>query len=251
MSGSKRLRHFGTGYSYFGESGGDAGQDVIFYGDTSGAYLAWDASTNTLEVIGGGFSTERTDTVAAGGAGLDITVTQSSTALTGTLRGLYVTVTNGTSAATGTIRAAELKARAATSGGIGANAAGITTLYLEADVKAKTVTTLRGLEISLDGAAGGSSTLAQGLVIFNNSSATQTSSYALDINGGTLTGHKAFTGDIRFSDGLLFVALTSAITATSTDTTTPAGSIGITSNGTGVGHLFVSDGSKWQYMAVA
>ena len=70
--------------------------------------------------------------------------------------------------------------------------------------------------------------------------------YGLDLGGASVV-----VGDIRFNNNLVFVALASAITATSTDTTTPAGSIGITSNGTGVGKLFVSDGSKWQFMAVA
>jgi len=57
--------------------------------------------------------------------------------------------------------------------------------------------------------------------------------------------------DIAFSNGLGIFASALAITANSTATTLPAGTIGITSNGTGVGKLFVSDGSKWQYMAVA
>jgi hypothetical protein len=57
--------------------------------------------------------------------------------------------------------------------------------------------------------------------------------------------------DIMFSNGLGFFTSTEAITANSTLTSLPAGSIGITSNGTGVGHLFVSDGTKWQYAAVA
>lgn len=57
--------------------------------------------------------------------------------------------------------------------------------------------------------------------------------------------------DMQFSNGLQLVTLTTEITANSTTTNAPAGSIGITSNGTGVGHLYVSDGSKWQYMAVA
>jgi hypothetical protein len=52
MAGSTRLRHFGQGYSYFGESGGSAGEDVIFYGDTSGKYLMWDASADTLTLMG-------------------------------------------------------------------------------------------------------------------------------------------------------------------------------------------------------
>lgn len=37
-----------------------------------------------------------------------------------------------------------------------------------------------------------------------------------------------------------------AITANSTTTTAPKGSLGLTSNDTGVGKLFYSDGSKWQ-----
>lgn len=57
--------------------------------------------------------------------------------------------------------------------------------------------------------------------------------------------------DIKLSNGLAIFASALAITANSTATTLPAGSIGITSNGSGVGKLFVSDGSVWQYMAVS
>ena len=57
--------------------------------------------------------------------------------------------------------------------------------------------------------------------------------------------------EIQLSNGLYIVASAVAITATSTDTTSPAGSIGITSHATGVGKLFVSAGGKWVYMAVA
>ena len=49
--------------------------------------------------------------------------------------------------------------------------------------------------------------------------------------------------------GLYF--LTGAITANSTTTTAPKGSIATTTNATGTGKLFVSDGSKWQYAVVA
>jgi hypothetical protein len=59
------------------------------------------------------------------------------------------------------------------------------------------------------------------------------------------------TGDILFTNGLTLFASTAAITANSTATSLAAGSIGFTSNGTGVGKLFVSDGSKWQYAGVA
>ena len=49
--------------------------------------------------------------------------------------------------------------------------------------------------------------------------------------------------------GLYF--LTSAITANTTTTTAPKGSIATTTNATGTGKLFVSDGTKWQYAVVA
>ena len=46
-------------------------------------------------------------------------------------------------------------------------------------------------------------------------------------------------------------SLTTAITANSTTTSAPKGSIGTTSNATGAGKLFVSDGTKWQFAVVA
>lgn len=81
------------------------------------------------------------------------------------------------------------------------------------------------------------------------------------VNDGTVTGKViglklgkdsgTMTADIMFTNGQYFVCLTTAITANSTTTSVPAGSIGITSNATGVGKLFVSDGSKWQYASVS
>jgi len=49
--------------------------------------------------------------------------------------------------------------------------------------------------------------------------------------------------------GLYF--LDTAVTANSTTTTAPAGSIGVTTNATGVGKMFISDGAKWQFAVVA
>lgn len=49
--------------------------------------------------------------------------------------------------------------------------------------------------------------------------------------------------------GLYF--LTTAITANSTTTSAPVGSLATTTNATGTGKLFISDGTKWQYAAVA
>jgi hypothetical protein len=45
--------------------------------------------------------------------------------------------------------------------------------------------------------------------------------------------------------------LTSAITVNVTTTSAPVGSLATTTNATGLGKLFISDGSKWQYPVVA
>ena len=61
------------------------------------------------------------------------------------------------------------------------------------------------------------------------------------LGGNTLT---ASTGA-----GLYFLSI--AVTANSTTTTAPAGSIGVTTNATGLGKMFISDGTKWQFAVVA
>ena len=62
----------------------------------------------------------------------------------------------------------------------------------------------------------------------------------------TSTGNAAVSNGVA---GLYF--LSTAITANSTVTTAPKGSIGTTSNATGAGKLFISDGSKWQFAAIS
>ena len=70
---------------------------------------------------------------------------------------------------------------------------------------------------------------------------------------GAVTATSVTTsGDVAAANataGVYF--LTTAVTANSTTTTAPKGSIGTTSNATGAGKLFVSDGTKWQYAVVA
>ena len=62
----------------------------------------------------------------------------------------------------------------------------------------------------------------------------------------TATGNNVVSNAVA---GLYFV--TTAITANTTATTAPAGSLATTSNATGLGKMFISDGSKWQYPVVA
>ena len=59
------------------------------------------------------------------------------------------------------------------------------------------------------------------------------------------------SGDAAASNAVAGVYFYStAITANTTTTTAPKGSLGLTSNATGVGKLFYSDGTKWQIGSV-
>ena len=69
---------------------------------------------------------------------------------------------------------------------------------------------------------------------------------------GNVNAEKLVGGTIlQFSGGVQFHGLDTAITANTTTTSAPAGSLAITSNATGKGKLFVSDGAKWQYTAIS
>ena len=74
--------------------------------------------------------------------------------------------------------------------------------------------------------------------------------YGLDMYYSASPYANAFVvADIRLQSGAVIVGLTGAITANSTTTTLPAGSMGFTTNATGKGAWFYSDGSKWQSIA--
>ena len=67
------------------------------------------------------------------------------------------------------------------------------------------------------------------------------------VSGATLTS----AADAAASNAVAGVYFYStAITANTTATTAPKGSFGMTSNNTGLGKLFYSDGSKWQFGAI-
>jgi hypothetical protein len=94
----------------------------------------------------------------------------------------------------------------------------------------------------------------------NNNDAGSGADYGMDLydagrdetlyTGGGLALPYA-NGEMRFSNNTWLVALATAITANVTLTDAPAGSLGITKHATGVGKLFVSDGTKWQFIAVS
>lgn len=70
-------------------------------------------------------------------------------------------------------------------------------------------------------------------------------------DGNTNEAKKVGGSTLTFNSGAGIYFLTTAITANSTTTTAPAGSIGVTTNATGTGKMFISDGSKWQFAVVA
>ena len=75
---------------------------------------------------------------------------------------------------------------------------------------------------------------------------------SVTVTGAVSAASLASTGSAAVSNavaGLYF--LTTAITANSTTTTAPVGSLATTTNATGTGKLFISDGTKWQYPVVA
>jgi len=75
---------------------------------------------------------------------------------------------------------------------------------------------------------------------------------AYQVSDGNPNAAKSLGGTVLLSNtgaGIYF--LDTAVTANSTTTTAVAGSIGVTTNATGVGKLFISDGTKWQFAVVA
>lgn len=209
------------------------------------------ATDGTIALTGNSLTlNSATTTSADGGRGLSVIVTHYNTAaLTGIVRGAYIKAVNGTTAASsGIIRGVEVKAAAATCANAGNTIGTLVGGYFSADAKNKTATSLRGLEVSLDGqAGGGTSTTAYGLLINNNSSAVQTTSYGISLNGGTASGHKAFTWDIQLGHG---PTISAGDGSPDGSLTAPIGSIYIQHDGAVDAQLWVNeDGSTaWGYV---
>ena len=70
------------------------------------------------------------------------------------------------------------------------------------------------------------------------------------VTADTVTSSSS-TGVVAANANAGVYILSTAITANSTTTTAPVGSLGITTNSTGRGKLFYSDGTKWQFAAVS
>lgn len=74
---------------------------------------------------------------------------------------------------------------------------------------------------------------------------------SVTVTGAVTAASLTSTGAAAASNAVAGVYFYStAITANSTTTTAPKGSFGMTSNSTGLGKLFYSDGSKWQLGAI-
>lgn len=102
---------------------------------------------------------------------------------------------------------------------------------------------IQGAYIKAKNYVGGTVGMVRGLFVEAVNDGTATSVFPLELGSdGTVP-----TANIKFTNGLYFVALTTAITATSTTTSAPIGSIGITSHATGRGKLFMANGTVWVY----
>jgi hypothetical protein len=72
------------------------------------------------------------------------------------------------------------------------------------------------------------------------------------VSDGNVDAEKLLGGNtLTASTGAGLYFLSTAITANTTTTTAVKGSIGVTTNATGVGKLFIADGTKWQFAVVA
>ena len=95
-------------------------------------------------------------------------------------------------------------------------------------------------------------TKAVGVAYADPSFESVTVSGKIVANGGVIASIIQTTGDI-VADNLnaRVYILSTAITANTTTTSAPVGSLGMTTNATGLGKLFYADGTKWQFMAIS
>lgn len=95
-------------------------------------------------------------------------------------------------------------------------------------------------------------TKAVGVAYADPSFESVTVSGAIVANGGVIASTIQTTGDIVAANlNARVYILSTAITANTTTTSAPVGSLGITTNATGRGKLFYADGTKWQFMAIS
>lgn len=85
---------------------------------------------------------------------------------------------------------------------------------------------------------------------FESVTVTGSVSAAGAVTGGSIVS-TATSGAVASNANAGVYILSTAITANVTTTSAPSGSLGITTNATGLGKLFYSDGSKWQFMAIS
>lgn len=69
------------------------------------------------------------------------------------------------------------------------------------------------------------------------------------VTGSTHVSSSATSAVVSNANAGVYI-LSTAITSGVTATTAPAGSLGITTNATGIGKLFYSTGSVWSFMAI-
>lgn len=169
-----------------------------------------------------------TTTTASGGSNLKLQYKQGTNALTGDYEGLHVRTSTDVGSAANAVNGAQIKA-VANDVASQLTVATLRGVYTSVDPKDNLVTTARAFEASLDGSAGSTVTEMTGLEVMNNSSGTQTAAYGVSINGGTPSGHVAFTADFRLQNGETISNATNGTIAFGTANLTNSGTVTVTS----------------------
>lgn len=96
-----------------------------------------------------------------------------------------------------------------------------------------------------------SNSIATGVAYADPSFQTLTVTGASTLGAVTVTSISSSSTAAASNETASLYFLTTAITANSTTTSASVGSLATTTNATGLGKLFISDGTKWQYPVVA
>jgi hypothetical protein len=171
------------------------------------AFINVDSLAATHLVTDGNFVTTGTidltitNNTAGGEKGINLNIAEDTINLTGTLDAIYARATGfGADNSHGRVQGCEIGARLPH--GDGTKAVGeVVAGYFWADTKIGDVGILRGVEVSLDGGAGGTATSAVAFEAFNNTSAAYTTSIAYDVNEGACVIRAPYTYDMRMQNG--------------------------------------------------
>ena len=102
---------------------------------------------------------------------------------------------------------------------------------------------------ALDGVTAGTVTANKAVIVDGSKNIGTFGTITATSVTGSFTSNSA-SGQLVGNANAGVYILSTAITAGVTTTNAPAGSLGLTTNATGIGKLFYSDGTNWQFAAI-